>query len=124
MSEKRNKVMITERIALVMLEGEVLPRLNDPHHTKQYYQSMQAFADASVKLCEEGKFKKLEQFLTVAWKLFKEGNDTVKNGVVNVFLFTLSNVLDRQPNARKSIEPFMPNELRIEYARMHYASAM
>ena len=107
-----------------MLNGEVPGSTNDPHYTKQYYQSIQAFADASVKLCEEGKFKKLERFLAVAWKLFKEGNETVKSGVIHVFLFTLSRVMDREPAARKSIEPFMPNELRIEYARMHNASAI
>ncbi|MBL0740006.1 DUF7674 family protein [Chryseolinea lacunae] len=116
--------MITERIALVMLDGEVPKDANDPHHTRQFYTSIQAFANVSLRLCEEGKFKKLEQFLAVAFKLFKEGNATVKNAVVNVYLFTLSRSLDQQPGARKWIEPFMPAELRLEYARLHYASGM
>jgi hypothetical protein len=107
-----------------MLDGEVPARKDDPHHTKQYYQSIQAFADASVKLCEEGKFKKLEQFLTVAWKLFKEGNATVKNGIVNIYLFTLSRSMDQKRGTRNWIEPFMPQELRLEYARHHYISGL
>lgn len=116
--------MITERIALVMLDGAVPECNDDPHHARQFYRSIQAFADVSLKLCDEGKFKKLEQFLAVACKLFKDGNATVKNGVVNVYLFTLSNSMDRQPAAGKWIEPFMPKELRMAYARLHYASGV
>ncbi|MBT1706470.1 DUF7674 family protein [Chryseosolibacter indicus] len=116
--------MINERIALVMLNGEVPGRAGDPHHTKQYYHTIQDFAYASALLCEKGQFKKLEEFLWVAWKLFKEGNETVKSGIVNVFLFTLSRAMDQHPNAKKNIEPFMPGELRLEYARMLYAPAV
>jgi hypothetical protein len=116
--------MINERIALVMLDGEVPASSGDPHHRQQLCISIQAFADASVQLCEQGKFKKLEQFLTVAWKLFKEGNATVKNGIINIYLFTLSRVMDMDQNARKSIEPLMPKELRAEYARLHYTSGL
>lgn len=97
--------MITERIALVILDGEVVNDNKDPHHTKQYYKSNQAFANASLTLCEEGKFKKLESFIKVAFKLFKEGNEIVKNGIVNVYLFTLSRSLDQNPVSRKWIEP-------------------
>ena len=119
-----HKTMITERIALVMLDGEVPASKDDPAHTKQYYKSIQAFADASFKLCEEGKFKKLERFLKVAFKLFKEGNATVKNGIVNVYLFSLSRSMDKDPAARRWIEPFMPKDLRLEYAKIQYASGM
>lgn len=116
--------MINERIALVMLDGEVPSRQGDPHYTNQFYKSVQAFANASVRLCEEGKFKKLEQFLAVAWKLLKDGNDTVKNGIVNIYLFTLSNVMDSHDAVKKNIEPLMPKELRLEYARLHYISGL
>lgn len=117
--------MITEKTALVMLDGEVPPvTLEDPYMTRQYYKSIQAFADASVKLCDENKFKKLERFLAIAYKLFKEGNETVKNGIVNVYLFSLSRSLDMHPATRKSLEPFMPKELRLEYARQRYASGI
>jgi len=107
-----------------MLDGQIPSSENDPHHTKQFYKSIESFAQVSLRLCEEGKFKKLEQFLKLALKLFTEGNETVKNGIVNVYLFTLSRSLDKQENARKWIEPFMPRELRLEYARQHYASGM
>ena len=118
------KNMINERIAVVLLNGDAVPGLRDPHYTRQFYQSMRSFAQASLRLCDEGKFQKLEQFFQVALKLFKDGNMTVKNGVVNVYLYTLSEALDRQRDTRRFIEPFMPKELRTEYARLHYISGV
>jgi hypothetical protein len=115
--------MINETTALIMLDGEV-PQSNDLHHTNDYYKSVQAFADASVRLCDERRFKKLEQFLIVAWKLFKEGNATVKNGICNVYLYTLARVMDQRREVRINIEPLMPTELRLEYAKLHYISGI
>jgi hypothetical protein len=116
--------MITERIAIVMLEGVVVNSANDPHHAKQLYKSIQTFADVSLKLCEEEKYPRLERLLSLALKLFKEGNQTVKNAIVNVYLYTLCRSMDKNAAARKWIEPFLPAELRIEYSRLHYASGL
>jgi len=116
--------MINERIALVMLDGQIEANTDDQHHTRQLYRSVQGFADSSLKLCEEEKFEKLKQFLKVALKLFKEGNATVRNAIVNVYLYTLSRYMDEQPRGRKRIEPFLPHELRIEYGKMHYVSGL
>lgn len=107
-----------------MLDGDVPSRQGDPHYTNQFYQSVQAFADASVRLCGEGKFEKLGQFLNVAGRLRREGNDTVKNGIVNIYLLTLARMMDLQVGVRKDVEPLMPKELRLEYARLHYISGL
>jgi hypothetical protein len=116
--------MINERIALVMLDGDIEYSADDRHHTRQLYKSIQGFADSSLKLCEEEKFEKLKQFLIVALRLFKEGNETVRNAIVNVYLYTLSRYMDEQPHGGKRIEPFLPQELRIEYGKMHYTSGI
>ena len=116
--------MINERIAPVMLDGKIEDNADDRQHTRQLYKSIQGFADSSLKLCEEEKFEKLKQFLKVALKLFKEGNAPVRNAIVNVYLFTLSRYMDEQPRGRKHIEPFLPQELRIEYGKLHYTSGM
>ena len=117
-------IMINERTALVMLDGEVPNDPGDPHHTRQFYKSVQAFADITMKLCEEGRYQKFEKFWTLACKLFREGNETVKNGIVNVYLFTLSRSIDKHPLARKIVDELMPRELKSEYVRLHYASGM
>lgn len=115
--------MINERIALVMLEGEVPDSSNDPHHTRQFYKAVQNFAIGTLTLCEQQKFIKLERHLKVALKLFKEGNDNVRNGIVNVYLYTLSHITDKAPYT-KWINAYMPPELRHELSRQHNASAL
>jgi hypothetical protein len=108
-------------MALVMLDGELHSEKNDPYYTRQFYKSIQAFADASLQLCEEGRFKKLQRFLAVAEKLFRDGNATVKNGIENVYLYTLSHAFGN-PSQGKWIEPFLSNELRLVCKRLHYVS--
>lgn len=116
--------MITERIVLVMLNGQVCTMENDPNHAREFYHAVQCFADVSVKLCEERKFNRLERLIGLAFKFFKEGNDTVRNAIVNVYLYTLARALDRDAKARVWIEPFMPGELRGEYKKLHYCTGL
>ena len=117
--------MINERIALVMLEGEIPANsVPDPHYTKRLYKAMQNFADASLQLCEAGKTKKFEEYLKVALKLFKEGNETVKNAIVNVYLFTISHALDKHAQLIHYMKRIFPKELMTEFHKLHYASGV
>ena len=84
-----------------MLDDEV-ESTADRNHTRQLYRAIQGFADSSLKLCEEEKFEKLKQFLKVVLKLFKEGNATVRNGIVNVYLYTLSRYMERAAVRRET----------------------
>lgn len=88
-----------------MLEGEVAPGTDGTQLARQYYTSIEHFAEASVRLCEENKFRKLERFLVVACKLFKEGNQTVRNGIVNVYFYTLSRSPDSRPSHTSRSSP-------------------
>lgn len=116
--------MINERTALVMLVGKVPSSMNDPHHTKAFYKTMQSFADSSLALWEAGKLKKFERFLNVALKLFKEGNETVKNGIVNIYLFTISHALDKKLEWAAYGQRIFPKDLMAEYHQLHYASGL
>jgi hypothetical protein len=116
--------MINERIAIVVLEGEIPKSDNDPHHTKQFYKSIQNFADASLHLCEVGKTKKFEEHLKVALRLFREGNETVKSAIINVYLFTISHALDKQAQLVKYAERIFPKELMTAYNKLHYTSGV
>ena len=108
-----------------MLEGEIpSDDFPDPQYTKRFYRAIQNFAAASLQLCEVGKTTKLDVYLQVALKLFREGNETVKNAVINVYLFTISHALDKQLQLVQHIQKFFPKELMSEYNRLHYASGM
>jgi hypothetical protein len=73
--------MINERIALVMLDGEIHDSANYRRHSRELYPRIQGFAYSSKKGMQSG---------------------------------TIS----------KRIEPFLPQELRILYGKMQYASGM
>lgn len=117
--------MINERIALLLLNGEA-GRLtnNNSHYTREFYHCMEGFANASVATCQSGNLKKFESHLNIAKKLYIDGNETVKNGIVNVFLYKASDLLDQIPEARKVAEKCLPEDLLREINRQHYCSAM
>ncbi|HWA35601.1 MAG TPA: hypothetical protein VG737_15775 [Cyclobacteriaceae bacterium] len=117
--------MINEKVALIMLEGE-LPDSKAPgfDYTKELYCSMQKFADSSLALCDQGKTKKFESHLNLAFRLFKEGNKTVKNSIVNVYLYAISYALDRNEALRKITKGLFPKELAEEYQRLHLVGGL
>jgi hypothetical protein len=117
--------MINERIALLLLNGEAGRLANDnSHYTREFYHCMEGFAKASVATCQSGNLKKFESHLNIAKKLYAEGNETVKNGIVNVFLYKALDMLDQIPAARKAAEKCLPAELLEEMSRQHYCSGM
>ena len=117
--------MINERIALLLLNGQA-GRLtnNNAHYTREFYHCMEGFANASVATCQSGNLKKFESHLNIAKKLYHDGNQTVKNGIINVFLYKALDMLDQLPAARKVAEKCLSAELLQEINRQHYCSGM
>ena len=116
--------MINERIALVLLNGEAGTLKNDPHYRREFYHCMETFATASVAVCQSGNLRKFESHLKVARKLYSEGNETVKNGIINVFLFKALDTIDQFPSARQIADQCLPGELLKEINRLHYSSGL
>lgn len=116
--------MINERIALLMLNGSVGNVDNDRHYTKEFYQSMQNFAVVSLQYCENKNYNKLQETTRIATKLFNEGNEIVKNGIVNVYLYTLAHALDKQQDVKDKVMHYLPKEITLENNRQHYCSGM
>jgi len=117
--------MINERIALLMLEGEI-PKIKgiDPHYTRRFYNSVQTLAQASIEHCECGRLNKFQSHMKVATKLFSEGNETVKNGIVNVYLYSVCTMLDLQPERMNTIAPLLPKVLMDEFHHMHVSTGL
>lgn len=107
-----------------MLGGVAEEGVDDGHHTRQLSRSIQGFADSSLKLCKEEKFEKLKQFLKVALKLFKEGNATVRNAIVNVYLYTLSRHWTSRSVAGNGLNHSCLRNFGLNTEKMHYDSSM
>jgi hypothetical protein len=117
--------MINERIALLLLNGEAGRLIsNNAHYTREFYHCMEGFADASVATCQSGNLKKFESHLNIAKKLYADGNETVKNGIVNVFLYKALDMLNQIPAARQVAEKCLPQDLLCEINRQHYSSGI
>ncbi len=116
--------MINERIALLLLNGEAGRLSNNSHYTREFYQCMEGFANASVATCQSGNLKKFEAHLRIANKLYADGNETVKNGIINVFLFKALDMLDQIPAAKRLAENCLPQELLREISRQHYSTGL
>jgi len=117
--------MINERIALLLLNGEAGRFAdNNSHYTREFYHCMEGFASASVATCRSGNLKKFESHLNIAKKLYADGNETVRNGIVNVFLYKALDMLDKIPAAKRIAEQCLPKELLNEIHRQHYCSGM
>jgi hypothetical protein len=116
--------MINERIALLVLNGEAGKVSRDPHYTKEFYQCMEGFAKTSVAVCKANKVEKFESHLRVAKKLYLDGNETVKNGILNVFLFSVLDSLDQIPAFKALAQRILPDEMLAEVSRQHYSSGI
>jgi hypothetical protein len=116
--------MINERIALLLLNGEAGRIANNSHYTREFYHCMEGFANASVATCQSGNLKKFESHLNIAKRLYRDGNETVKNGIVNVFLFRALDTLDQIPAARTIAEKCLPEELLREINKQHYCGGL
>lgn len=76
---------------------------------------MQRFADITIVFLLEGNQKRAARCLRIADKLFTSGNIIIKNAVANVFVYSLSRVLDRRDEVSKMAFEILPLSLRREY---------
>jgi hypothetical protein len=116
--------MINERIALLLLNGEAGKVARDPHYTKEFYQCMERFASTSIAVCQSHYLAKFESHLKVIKKLYLDGNETVKNGILNVFLFKVLDTLDQTPSFKLLAKKLLPQEMLVEATRQHYCSGI
>ena len=76
---------------------------------------MQRFADVTNKLILEGNLQRAEKCFRIADTLLRTGNLIIKNAVANVFVYSLSLVLDRRDEHYEKIMRILPLSLKEEY---------
>lgn len=83
--------------------------------SKNLYKVMQRFADITILFILQGNLRRAERCLQLADKLFITGNLIIKNAVSNVFVYSLSRVLDRRDEISKKAFEILPFSLKREY---------
>ena len=103
------------------LLGAILPtigkELEKPEHSKNIYTTVQCFAHFTRSLIGAGNLQTAKLCLNLAEELVQKGNNTVKNAIENVFLYTLSPLLDKGDACSASLKSMMGGELMKEYQR-------
>lgn len=83
--------------------------------SRNLYKVMQRFANITKGFIVQGQVKRAEKCLRIADLLFKTGNIIIKNAVANVFVYSLSSMLDRRDACGKVLLDILPFSLRKEY---------
>ncbi|MFI5151160.1 MAG: hypothetical protein ACHQRM_15615 [Bacteroidia bacterium] len=112
--------MIQESEVLDIL-GNKLPALN-PELEKlgnkgNVYKTVQCFADFTKALAGAGNMKAVRHCINLAEEMLTKGNSTVQNAIENVFLHTLSPLLDLSDAVGLGLNSMLRGPLRKEYLR-------
>lgn len=76
---------------------------------------MQRFAEVTKKSILQGNIKRAEKCLRIANVLFVNGNFIIKNAVANVYVYSLSQLLDTRSEPANKAMAILPFALRKEY---------
>jgi hypothetical protein len=106
---------------VIDLLGNKLPAIN-PELEKlgnkgNVYKTVQCFADFTRQLIGNGNLKAVKHCVNLAEELLEKGNSTVQNAIENVFLHTLSPVLDLGDTVGNALKDMLKGDLRKEYQR-------
>ena len=117
---KIEQIMIHESEVLDLL-GNKIPEINSALEklpsTGNVYKTIQCFADFTKQLVGAGNIQGVKHCINLAEELLEEGNYKVKNAIENVFLFTLSPVLDLGDAAGAALHKMLKGSLKKEYNR-------
>jgi hypothetical protein len=83
--------------------------------SKNLYKVMQRFADLTKTLILLGNIKRAERCLRIANALLTSGNIIIVNAVANVYVYSLSSLLDHRDENCLKIMDLLPLALRKEY---------
>ena len=122
---KRNT--ITENELLGILRKE-LPEINSELKriigAENIYKTLKGFANYTKRCAKTGNIEKLKLCFTVADKLISKGNDKVKSGVRNVYLISVSSLLEIASPIQDQVNKMLPKNLRAAYQKQIMASGI
>ena len=110
MKAKQN---ITEKEVQVIIEEE-LPDIifKVGEDSGNILSVFNCFTNYTRKCAENGNFKKLRACFKIADKFLKTGNNTVKTAVENIFIFSVSSLIEIVSPIQKQVKKILPINLK------------
>jgi len=115
---KTKKNVINENGVLDLL-GNEFPSTNELLERKadstNVYKTIQYFADFTKQLIQNGNLKEVKHCFNVAEKMLENGNNTVKNAIENVYVYSLGTVVALSSLKTNQLKKIFNGSLRKEY---------
>lgn len=125
LSVKHTMIKETEVVEVL---GNELPDMNaaleKTEDVNNIYKAMQCFANFTKSLVNKGDFKEVKHCFNVAENLLKHGNSTVINAIGNVYVYSLSSILDLTSPLSLKVKSLLTDSLMKEYRRQVGASCI
>ena len=108
--------LIGEQEACLLLDSE-FPQTESIQGALNVYKAIGHFSDLTKHLILKGNFGEVKHCFDLAEKMLLEGNARVRNAVENVFVYSMSSVLDLATPVSDRIRALLNDSLRAEYIR-------
>ncbi len=119
--------MITENEVTDIL-GEELPEINNELEklpsSNNIYKTMECFVDLTKQFICKGNLKEVKHCFRIAEKMLANGNNTVKNAIENVYVYSLGTVVALSSLKTNKLKEIFTGSLRTEYNKQVCASGI
>jgi len=114
-SNHNHTFMIAPAESMEWMQQE-LPELSCELHPEQgMFPNMQVFSRYACSKALIGDFQKIGQCFTLAETLYRNGSNTVRTAIENVFVFSISRIMSITDSNRNQIKALMPPTLLALY---------
>lgn len=124
-SKRIKQHVITENEVPDIL-GEDLPEINfeleKVSARANIYNVLQSFAAYTNRCADLGNIKKLRSCFVTAEKLMSKGNNLVKSAMENVYVFSVSSLLELVSPIQEQVKKMFPDNLKKAYTKQIVAS--
>jgi len=107
--------MITENQVPDIL-GEELPEINNEleklPNLNNVYKTMQCFAEFTKRLANKKNLTAVKNCFNLAERMLEQGNNTVKNAVENIYVFSLSALIDMVSPIQEQVKKMLPENIK------------
>jgi len=119
--------VLKETDALDLLGNElpgINPELEKTPKPRSIYCAAGCFADLTKQFVQLGNLAEVKHCFNLAEKMLCNGNGAVRNAISNVYLFSLSQLLDRATPLSAKLKAMLTANLKTEYTKHITASSL
>ena len=127
LADHTKRIYFKEREVMDLLHQE-FPMMTETREldpeSNTIYKTLYSFADLTKQLISKGNLKEVKHCFWVAEKILLYGNNHIKNAVENVYVYSVSSMLDVTNPISRVVKNLLTDALKKEYNRQICARAI